>query len=1321
MGVGRPALSNFLNGKASLSREMAGRLQATFNLDPDDLMKRQQAFVGSDSVAVAVVGVAYAPSLFAVRAEQIERWVDGTPMAARSSLAALIRVLVNSTARDLKIADFPAFENAERPGWDGRVDAGSATPWVPAGVSCWELGSGADPTSKADDDFEARTRAVPEDDRKQSTFVFVTPRNWKKKRAWEEKKRKLGAWREVRALDASDLEQWIEQSTAGQVWFAERNGMPRAGVRTLEDCWRSWSEATEPRLVRELLTPALAGARDTFRSWLTAAPSKPLVVAADSRAEALAFIDCLFRDEASGAPRLGDNVLVADNIEAVRKLATASPGSITLVANTMEVERELAALHKTFHCIAVRPRNVVDAEPDIALDLLSHSGFKAALEKMELNEERIDRLSAETGRSPTILRRRLATSGAVRVPMWGRDAEQARKIVVAALLGAWHVASKGDCEIVSFLSAGRDTEADMAALRLLDDAPVWSIGNYRGVSSKIDALFAVAPYVVRRDLEDFLFIAECVLSERDPALDLPEDRRWYAGLYGKVRAHSGAINKGIAETLVLLAVHGHELFFDRLGFDVAGAIAALVRRLLEPVSLDRILSQTSNLPLFAEAAPEDFLGIIERDLRNEGVVLGLLKPADSGLFGSGCPRSGLLWALETLAWREDLLPRVVDILGRLSLMAITDNWMNKPENSLRSILRSWLPQTSAKVDVRIAMLERLVEKFPSVAWGLCIAELEGHQTGEFSHRPNWRNDASGAGRGVPGKERRTFVLKAVEIALSWRDHDEHTLGDLVEHLQSLSPVHQEAVWTLIEQWASDATDEIKKATLRERIRRYAFTRRSKARGITAENATLARRALQTLAPSDPVIRHAWLFKQQWVEDSIEEYDDEKYDYRAREERIRHQRVEAIREIWSSGGEAAIDRAVTASGASWLIGESLAEIIDDGSVVERLIERFIRAAQGDSKNAYESALRGLIWKKCGSAADMCDRIQQSTGDDGLLAFLLCLPFAGPTWRVLDEKAERLKGAYWSKVWPRNLFDDARDMNEAVDRLIAAQRPLEAFHCVHLDWEKVETGRLKDLLRAVAGAPKAEPAFRLSQHDIGEAFKSLDGRADVSKDELASLEFRFLQALDHSEYGIPNLERQIAESPALFIQAVALAFRRKDGGKDPDEISIVDASHREAAATTAYRLLDRVRRCPGSRDDGTIDLGRLKGWLQTVRGELKTLGRSEIGDQQIGQLLARAAKRGGGVWPPAEICEAIEWIGSHEVAIGFNVAERNSRGVHTRGEGGDQERNIAARYRASAQALAYKYPFVRAMIDEIATSYERQAQWEDTDARVRSRLP
>ena len=68
----------------------------------------------------------------------------------------------------------------------------------------------------------------------------------------------------------------------------------------------------------------------------------------------------------------------------------------------------------------------------------------------------------------------------------------------------------------------------------------------------------------------------------------------------------------------------------------------------------------------------------------------------------------------------------------------------------------------------------------------------------------------------------------------------------------------------------------------------------------------------------------------------------------------------------------------------------------------------------------------------------------------------------------------------------------------------------------------------------------------------------------------------------------------------------------------------------------------------------------------------------------------------------------------------VGVRNARGAHWRGEGGAQERELAAKYRAWAERLHFEYPYVGGVLEEIAASYDREAGWQDTDAKVAKRL-
>lgn len=180
MGVGRPALSNLLNGNAALSPDMAARLEKVFQYPLKDLMEMQARYevARANRINTPADTKAYVPPFLAIKANDIEGWVSHN-IPARTRLAVFLRSLVHSTGRGLTKVDFPGNDDAERPGWDGLVEATEGAPWVPSGQSGWEFGTNEDPKTKADGDFEKSVKAYAErQERSEITFVFVTPRRW---------------------------------------------------------------------------------------------------------------------------------------------------------------------------------------------------------------------------------------------------------------------------------------------------------------------------------------------------------------------------------------------------------------------------------------------------------------------------------------------------------------------------------------------------------------------------------------------------------------------------------------------------------------------------------------------------------------------------------------------------------------------------------------------------------------------------------------------------------------------------------------------------------------------------------------------------------------------------------------------------------------------------------------------------------------------------------------------------------------------------------------------------------------------------------------
>lgn len=1323
LGVGRPALTNFLNGKAALSPEMAHRLEQAFGANRQRLLELQTQFDSAREPMyqqTAPAGV-YAPAIHAIKAKEIERWADS--IEARQQLAALLRRLIDSTGRNLTLVDFPAFDNAERPGWDGIVEAAEPTPWIPEGKSGWEFGCGQDPESKAERDYAARIKSVPVEERNGLTFVFVTPRNWPGKRQWAEDKKACRDWKDVRAYDASDLEQWIEQSVPVQVWFAEQLDMPTQGYRSLAQCWSDWAAASDPELPQELFDAAVRESEKKFENWLQGKPDRPFVIAADSRDEALAFLASLAKHFAESEElktyALDQRAVVCDTPEALRRLDTAPPASLVLAAHSRDVEKGLANFYRRFHCIVIRLRNAVNSNPDITLTPLSHENFEKALGAVNIVEDRAERLARESGRSPTILRRRLSRIPAIREPDWAADPAIARKLTPIALAGAWRETSPADRKIVRRLantSDYRTVEDNIAELLRLDDPPVWLVGDYRGVVSRIDALFAIAGFITKSNLENFLSVVEDVLSETDPAIELPDDQQWMASVHGKVRNHSVTLRSGIRETLVLLAVYGNDLFFERLDFDAQGHVSGLVRKLLDPLTAEKFFSHDDDLPDYAEAAPETFLSLIELDLRKgESVTLELMRPVNEPIFGSRSSRTGLLWALERLSWNLGNLPRVADILARLSKRKINDNLVNKPEHSLQCIFRSWMPQTAAPVEDRMKMLESLVSRYPEVGWALCIEQFNPDLgIGDYNQRPRWRSDASGVGQSVSQAEHVSFARKAIDLALDRPNHDERTLLDLVERLEALGEGHREAVWKLVERWADggDASDDAK-AGLRQRIRSREYWRRQHAEGDLHNSLVCPPEVLAKLEPKDLVIRHARLFSG-WNEWSLDDPEYEDMDDEERNRNIRERQIEVLSDIWRERGFSGVDALLDRTEPG-IVGGLMAELLTERNARIDFVQSCLQAAFAGEKTKYEKYLKDFLWEEDLDSIAMFSRDNDVSCSQGDLLFLyLCLPFRPETWLHVDAQSEELSNSYWRQVVPFGSY--AEDcINELIDRLLGADRPQDAFDVACRGWRKVETTRLVRLLDALPAAQPMPPT-----PSIFAAFRELNKRHELASEEKARLELLYFSVLERRKHGAPNLEKQIADSPMLYAQMIALCCSRRDNGEDPPEWRIGDPKNRKAMGSTAASLLYRMRRIPGADDQGVINTRALKNWLQETRALCKQHGRSVIGDQMIGQLLARAPAGENGAWPCRPICEVLEWMAAEHIGKGFWMGAINDRGPQLRGEGGQQERDIAAKYRTWAQRVSIEFPHVGGILKNIAAEYDRQAGRWDTEMNLERRL-
>ena len=118
--VNRSNLSNLINGKISLSKDMASKLESSFGISAENLLTMQLEFDSEQQCqeSVNVKARTYVAPFLEIHANDIElTFTNSIDMRAR--LAVFLRILIHSTTGYLSKVDFPGFSKTWL-GWLGR-------------------------------------------------------------------------------------------------------------------------------------------------------------------------------------------------------------------------------------------------------------------------------------------------------------------------------------------------------------------------------------------------------------------------------------------------------------------------------------------------------------------------------------------------------------------------------------------------------------------------------------------------------------------------------------------------------------------------------------------------------------------------------------------------------------------------------------------------------------------------------------------------------------------------------------------------------------------------------------------------------------------------------------------------------------------------------------------------------------------------------------------------------------------------------------------------------------------------------------------------
>lgn len=1234
----------------------------------------------------------------------------------------LIYLLVKQSVSELSICRIPYGDAVNQPGLDGLVETEeSFLEFVPKGKSYWEIGTGNDPQGKATSDFQKRTKETPDGEKKLSTFIFVTPRSsgsngWDEPRQtkWISKRKECG-WKEIRIIDGVKLADWLREYPALGRWMLKKIGVSRnlSSISTPAEHWdiiQSQIDESDPPLPSQLFITGRENACIALRRIFNN-ESKQMLVFVESPDDVKDFVAGYLASLEIEIRKLFSNrCLFISEEDSWRSVVETRKSHVLIADPNLCLESDNAnlltlAIRKNHSVVIPLCGAWATGNPEIIklqspsrfqLERILTEGGYSSMRSRELASAGADRLSA--------LKRHLLGLGSL--PSYA-SWENARLIAQSGLIGKWDGNNKADRDAMEIFLGKKYGEwiEEVQPETLRSDTPLIQRNEKWRMVARGEAWAALGPRLLDDDLSRFQKIALRVLGERDPKFDLIGTERFAAKIHGKHLEHSQLLREGIAETLALLGSRPKALSF--CSQDKAIEVAVLtVRGLLKNAEWERWAGLDPLLPLLAEAAPDEFLDVVELALLEpeKSVFLKVFAQEGTGSFGGWNYMSGLLWALETLAWNSDYLTRVIIILGDLASIDPGGNYANRPSNSMADILLPWHFQTCASVEKRSNAVKILLQEQPEIAWKLLMALLpKSHVTTSGCHRPTWQKFIpSNWNENVTVQEywdqTTIYVDMAIDIAKSCTDK----LSTLIDRSSELPSPALEILLSHLTSQEIINLPEAQRLPLWEALSDTVKKHRTFSDAEWAMSEDIVKKidvVADLMTPKSPELRYRYLFSGRGFDfyDANGSYEEQlkRYDLKC---------GEAVEEILNNSGLPAVLKFAHNVPSPDKVGNSLGNIAKEDvdflllpdslqgedEVLKRLAEGFVSSRQKKLGWTWVEKMLSQKWSL----------VQKSV-------FLLVLPFCQKVWGFVEKNLGEKECYYWKYV-AVNPWLEQPNLSMVMKKLMYYDRPCAALECLRRPTENGSLSEPDLATKALLAIIDSNDSGKtLNCNVVIDIISKLQKHPSTDEGALFKIEWYFLPLLNQFSQGSPKtLEKRLSQDPSFYCQLISFAFRSKKEEKKDIEPS----EHEQKMAKYAYQLLSECKTLPGNQPDGTFSPDLFSSWLEEVKEITKESGHFEVALAQLGGILIHAPKDPGGLWIHTAVAQALNARDAMSMRSGYTVGLYNQRGVFGYTEGKEELDLARINHEKAAELEAEGFNRFSTDMRKFAKTYEREAEYE-----------
>jgi len=841
-----------------------------------------------------------------------------------------------------------------------------------------------------------------------------------------------------------------------------------------------------------------------------------------------------------------------------------------------------------------------------------------------------------------------------REPIWNHLLVKA--VGFANLIGSWNENNKFDKEIIEKIT-GQDFSVWIDAIREIVEFKNSPIVHNSGI------------YQVKNRLE--LWDEQKTKIYDDKFSKLTQNAPLI--LKDTNNNYSSYLKKGISETLALMSNKSDNL--SNCSHVKPRSVAkAIVKTILNDIDLWGNLSY--NLPTLAETAPEEFLSVVEKQLKN--------NPDDFIKSGTNTYLSGLIWALEALAWNETYLARVGLIYATLSNQESMGCKNNQPFTSLINMFLPWLPHTLAPEVKRLKTIKIIVEENPEIGWDLLIQLIKSrHYVSNGTNKPKYLmsipDDKNMSNIDITTYHRQLEKISdiAIQIAFDNVHSDSRKMLELIQCFGELRPNSIEKILSL---YTADLINTIREkgnADIREAfiglINKHArFSKELWA--LKPDLISKINDIVSKISPTDLILLNKYLFN---------DYDDSFYsddvDIETNKKNLEQKRKNALNQIIGEYGLASIDRLLQEAKLPYIVGSTLGLIGINKDDENSFLKKYLSSKEQKETEFIKSYINRRLYLAKWMWVDSVETCKWSSELIG--TFLSYLPY-------MDEiqiRVQKLLGTDEREYWLRmNYFrcDKKSNLLFAVDKLLEYKRPKAAIYLLAdlTQSPPVDFPRVKKAL--LSALTSKEPSYGDSEYIVQSLIQAIQKDPNVDAEEIVKIEQKYLSILDNDGCGAEPIfiYRKLASDPKYFSKYIQTVYRPKNGKKIKTE-KPAKSSYNE------LRVLRKWKLVPGIQKDNSFSMNQFNSWLTSVKNICNKSGHLDKALEHVGNVLFYTPPDPSGLWINKEVAKELnkDSDDSEKMRDEFRRAAESSRGAHWVDPEGRPEQELSNKYREMADAV------------------------------------